>query len=328
LANYILAKALFRQGELEACHEQLEVTLMEAGSTATEQILAGELAFDKEFQEYLSSRLAGNSVLAVILRRTDTMRAVAQQYKSTGIEEAAPGVLQFKAMGGADLHLDAGDPDELKPLAREVLFYLVDQGQVERDVLLEHFWPHHPPGRQVANLHTAIYSLRRVLGKEAIQHDAAVYSLSEDLLWEFDVERFERAAQVAEGLPPGDPRRLFALTEAINSYGGSFLSEFDTEWVLNRRRQLELRYLDLLAHHAQEALVRNQPARALTTLRDALEIDPLRDDTNRQFIEVLGRLGRRSEIVEHYQRYIRLLSSELGLDPPEDIRALYTRLIG
>jgi LuxR family maltose regulon positive regulatory protein len=328
LANYILAMAYFRQGKLDACQDQLELTLTEAGSTTTEQILAGELNFDEEFSEFVRSRFAGNSVLAVILRRIETMRAIAQQYKLSDVEQDSPGVIQFVAMGGADVRVDSSDPDELKPLAREVLFYLVDQSPVERDVLLEHFWPHHPPGRQVANLHTAIYSLRRVLGKEAIQHDATMYSLAEDLRWEYDVARFERAAQVAESLPPGDPRRLFALTEAINSYGGAYLSEFDTEWVLDRRRLLELRYLDLLAQHAQEALVRNQPTRALTTLRDALEIDPLRDDTNRQYLEVLGRLGRRSEVVEHYQRYVRLLSSELGLDPPEDIRSLYSRLIG
>jgi LuxR family maltose regulon positive regulatory protein len=327
MANFLLAKAYYRQGELEACKQQLEIAFVEAGSTATEQIIAGELAFEAEFQEFMNSRMAGNSIFAVIQRRIDTMRATAQQYKSAEFEEAVPGIMKFQAMGGVEVHFDAGDPDVLKPLAREVLFYLVDQGQVERDVLLEHFWPHHPPGRQVANLHTAIYSLRRALGKEAIQHEAAMYRLADELNWEYDVERFERAAQVSDGLPPGDPRRLFALTEAIHSYGGSFLPEFDTEWVLERRRLLELRYLDLLAHHAQEALIRNQPARALTTLRDALEIDPLRDDTNRQYLEVLGRLGRRSDIVEHYQRYIRLLSSELGLDPPEDISALYAQLI-
>lgn len=328
LANYLLSKAYFLQGNLEACRRQLEQTLLEAGSTATEQILAGEFVFDEEFLEYLDSYLAEDSVFALIMRRIETMRATAQQYSSASRDEADTGVLQFVAMGRAEVQLHADDIAELKPLAREVLFYLVDQGQVERDVLLEHFWPHHPPGRQVANLHTAIYSLRRVLGKESIEHDSAMYGLSPALVCEYDVDRFERAAQVAEGVPPGDPRRLFALTEAIHSYGGSFLPEFDSDWAMHRRRALELRYLDLLAHHAQEALVRNQPARALTTLRDALEIDPLRDDTNRQYLEVLGRLGRRSEIVEHYQRYIRLLSSELGLDPPDDIRALYARLIG
>jgi two-component SAPR family response regulator len=83
-----------------------------------------------------------------------------------------------------------------------------------------------------------------------------------------------------------------------------------------------------LASHADEALVRDQPLRAISTLRQALEIDPLRDDTNLRFLEALGRLGRRSELVAHYQRYVRLLSEELGLDPPESVRQLYARLIG
>ena len=116
-------------------------------------------------------------------------------------------------------------------------------------------------------------------------------------------------------------------TEAINSYTGSFLAEFDSEWVIERRRDLELQYLDLLAQHAEEALVRDQPLRAVNTLRQALQIDPYRDDTNFQFLEALGRLGRRGELIAHYQKYVNLLSTDLGLDPPQPVRELYLRLI-
>jgi two-component SAPR family response regulator len=235
--------------------------------------------------------------------------------------------LLFVALGDALVQQRDGQVADLKPLAREVLFHLVDHQRVERDILLETFWPHHPPGRQVANLHTGVYSLRRELGKNAILHEGTIYSLNTELPIEYDVNRFERAAAIAEGLPPGDPRRLFALTEAINSYGGVFLPEFSSDWVVERRRALEIRYLELLKNHAEEALMRDQPLRAVNTLRQALKIDPYRDDTNFFFLEALGRLGRRSEIVAHYQRYIRLLSDELGLDPPESMRELYARLI-
>nr|NIS80001.1 hypothetical protein [Anaerolineales bacterium] len=182
-------------------------------------------------------------------------------------------------------------------------------------------------GRQVANLHTAVYSLRRALGRDVILHEGTTYALNTEILIEYDVARFERSASIAEGLPPGDPRRMFALTEAINSYSGSFLPEFMSDWVLERRRALEIHYLDLLAQHAEEALIRDQPIRAVNTLRQALQIDPYRDDTNMRFLEALGRLGRRSEIVAHYQKYVRLLSTELGLDPPKPIRELYSKLI-
>jgi DNA-binding SARP family transcriptional activator len=327
IAHFINAKAELTLGHLEAASEAISDALDWAGANGTEQLLAGEMSFDEDLRSFARSHAGANPVLALILRRIEAMRVVSQQYRQK-IEVVAPpdtltmlGLGQTRGLGGGE---DAAD---LKPLAREVLFFLVDCGQVERDVLLESFWPHHPPGRQVANLHTAIYSLRRMFGKDVILHEGTAYSVNLEIPLKYDVERFERAADVAAGLPPGDPRRMFALTEAINSYGGTLLPEFSSNWVLERRRTLELRYLDLLAQHAQEAMMRDQPARALQTLRQALEIDPYRDDTNMHFLEALGRLGRRSEVVEHYQRYVRLLADELGLDPPDEVRELYTRLI-
>jgi two-component SAPR family response regulator len=165
------------------------------------------------------------------------------------------------------------------------------------------------------------------VGKDVITLSDGVYSISNETDLQYDVGKFEKAAAVAERLPSGDPRRLFALTEAINNYGGPFLSETDTPWAEQRRRSLELRYLDLVAGASSEALTRDQPERALEMLRRALSIDPLRDDFNYRLIEALGRLGRVREIVAHYQKYSHDLRQELGLDPPTPIRDLYDRLI-
>jgi two-component SAPR family response regulator len=327
LALYFLARAHLSCDDVEAAREALESGLDWAGANGVEQVLAGEMAYDSVFKDFARGHLGNHPVLSVVLRRIETMRAVAHHYQDISHVSDESTKLVFVALGDVLVQQRDGQVADLKPLAREVLFHLVDHQRVERDILLETFWPHHPPGRQVANLHTAVYSLRRELGKNAILHDGAVYCLNAELPLEYDVNRFERAAGVAEGLPPGDPRRLFALTEAINSYGGAFLPEFSSDWVIERRRALEMRYLELLKNHAEEALVRDQPLRAVNTLRQALKIDPYRDDTNYFFLEALGRLGRRSEVVAHYQRYIRLLSDELGLDPPESLRELYARLI-
>jgi len=327
MAYYLKTKAEFSLGNLEAAGTSITEALDWAGTNGTEQLLAGEMTFDEDVRSFARSHAGKHPVLALILRRIEAMRDVSQQYQETIEDVAPPDTLTMLGLGQTHVLGGGEDAADLKPLAREVLFFLVDCGQVERDALLESFWPHHPPGRQVANLHTAIYSLRRMFGKDVILHEGTAYSVNLEIPLKYDVERFERAADVAAGLPPGDPRRMFALTEAINSYGGPLLPEFSSDWVLERRRTLELRYLDLLAQNAQEAMMRDQPARALQTLRQALEIDPYRDDTNMHFLEALGRLGRRSEVVEHYQRYVRLLSDELGLDPPNEVRELYTRLI-
>jgi two-component SAPR family response regulator len=128
-------------------------------------------------------------------------------------------------------------------------------------------------------------------------------------------------------MPSGDPRRLFALTEAINAYRGPFLPSFTSNWIIDRRRLLERKILGILILHAEEALVRGLPRQAIESLRRAVELEPLRDDLNFRYLEVLGRLERRNEVVGHYRRYVRLLADELGLDPPDALRNLYERLI-
>jgi DNA-binding SARP family transcriptional activator len=256
------------------------------------------------------------------------MRTLAEVYREPSIETDGEVEFELVALGDAGM-LRNGEPiEEMTPFARELLFYLADRKRVERDTVIETFWPDSPPGRQTSNLHTAVYSLRRAIGKGTILSDGSVYSMDPDFSIEYDVTRFENTAEVAEALPPGDPRKLFALTEAINLYSGPYLPEFSSNWVTERRRMLEMRYLDLTASYADEALLRDQPLRAVTALREALKMDPTRDDLNLRILEVLGRLGRRSEIVSHYQRYVRLLADELGLDPPEVLRDTYSRLIG
>lgn len=328
LILYFLAKACKVAGAEEKALSTFEEALTWAGSRGTEQLLAAEMHYDDEMRAFVSRKLSGNLAVSVVLHRIETMRAVAQQYREPAEAEQSTPTLAFFALGRAKIVSEALTVSDLKPLVREILFYLVDRGRVGRDQLLETFWPKYSAGRQVSNLHTAVYSVRRALGKDAVIFDGSVYMLSRELNVEYDVTRFERAAGVAEGLPMGDPRRLFALTEAINSYPGSFLPEMDSEWVLERRRALELRYLDLLAAHSEEALVRNQPLRAVHTLHQALKIDPFRDDTNLRLLEALGRLGRRSEVVAHYRQYVRLMADELGLDPSQAVRELYSRLIG
>ncbi len=116
-------------------------------------------------------------------------------------------------------------------------------------------------------------------GKDFICLDGVVYSPSSDVDLAYDV-RVRATARVAQDLPVGDPRRLFAFTEAIRQYGVHSCSSQNPIGWLNVRRNLEMLYLDLISQHADEALMRDQPLRAVQHLQDALAIDPYRDDLN------------------------------------------------
>ncbi len=328
LAHFFLALAKMENGEPQEALGQFETCIAWAGGHGTEQIVAAELVYKPSFLASARENMGDDPVFSIVQQRIDTMSALAQAYREPQDEAEGAVELELVAFGQARV-LRGGTPiEDMTPFARELLFHLADNKRLDRDVLIETFWPDFPPGRQTSNLHTAVYSLRRSIGKDTILSDGSTYSLNPDYTIEYDVVRFENTADVAEALPPGDPRKLFALTEAINLYTGPYLPEFSSNWVTERRRLIELRYLDLAASYADEALLRDQPTRAVTALREALKMDPYRDDLNLMILEVLGRLGRRSEIVSHYQRYVRLMADELGLDPPQALRDTYTRLIG
>jgi ATP/maltotriose-dependent transcriptional regulator MalT len=328
LALYFLARSHHLSGDLAKTREMLEKMLTWCGSNGTVQLIAAEYYADQPFWEFSRKQLQGNSVKSMIQHRIDMMKAIAQQYEKVSSEPTSTPSIEVLSLGRVDIISEDAPINDLKPLTREILVYIIDHERVDRDVLLEAFWPEYPPGRQVSNLYTAIYSMRRALGKDSITLDGTIYGMNPDLPIIYDVERFEHAASVADRIPQGDPRRYFALTEAINSYSGGFLPEFSSDWVLERRRGLELRFLELLVAHVDEALIRNQPLRALSSLKRALNLDPYRDDLNHKYLETLGFLERRSEIVAHYQSYVQLLANDLALDPPDSIRSLYEKLIG
>jgi two-component SAPR family response regulator len=327
LVYYFLARAAFEMKNEGRSIQDLAEALSLAGRFGAEQVIAAELRFDAGFAEFTSEHFKSDPTFLLIRNRIDTLMTLERRYESSVDEEPGELTLAFEALGVTRVFVNGAEVKRLKPMATEILYYLLDRGRVARDQLMEAFWPEQAPGRQVSSLHTAIYSIRRELGKEAIHFDGTLYRIDPERSVQYDVAKFEQAASIAEGLPPGDPRSMFALTEAVNLYGGQFLPEFDSEWVNERRRELELRYLDLLANYSEEALIRGRASEAVGWLREALSLDPLRDDTNRYYLEALGRLGRRSEIVVHYQEYVRVLAEELGLDPPEEVRELYDRLI-
>jgi DNA-binding SARP family transcriptional activator len=296
-------------------------------TTGSAQPVAAELLADPALVRFLEAELASDAGWRHLLTRLNVLQSLAKRFGAPPAESAPPDRLVARTLGRSSLALGNRPLTDLKPLAREVLFFLVDERRVERDVLLEQFWPEHLPGRQAANLHMAIYGLRRELGKDAISLDGTAYQLSQAVHLDYDADAFEHAAGLAQRLAPGDPRRLFALTEAVNTYGGAFLPGLSSSWVQDRRRVLESCYLDLLAEAADEAMSSAQAEAAVRFLRMALDIDPFRDDVHLRYLEALGELGRQSEIVSHYRGYVRLLADELGLDPPEPIRSLYQRLI-
>lgn len=327
LAHLFIAKSSLKLENDPRAISEFERALDHASTHGTEQFLAAEISADQEIHQALADALADHPMVELINHRIVDMKDVKRRYQSSTSIETESDALRVSALGKLEVYQSHTLITELKPLARELFLYILDNERAERDEILEVFWPDHPHGRQVSNLHTTLYNIRRYLGKDVIQSEIPIYLVNRDVDIQYDVQQFENVANLALSLSPGDPRRFFALTDAVHLYTGSFMPEYTANWVLERRYELERMFLDLLITHSEEAVVRNRPREAESSLRQALKIDPFPDETNLRYMEILGQLGRRNELTSHYQRYIRILSTELGLEPSETVRELYARLI-
>jgi DNA-binding SARP family transcriptional activator len=99
------------------------------------------------------------------------------------------------------------------------------------------------------------------------------------------------------------------------------------DWALEQRQALGDMYLALLLAQADELMSLTRYLEARKALSKALEREPLRDDIHGRMLLCLSGIGRRHEVVDHYRRYRERLRTELGLDPPQEIRTLYSRLL-
>ena len=326
LCEILLACASLKLKDEAAAIEALGEAFTKASLSGQMQKLTSELSFQPDLLKLVRTEFADTPTMLKVEDNLRSMRILAKELISKArSEETSPRELSLEALGKMSIRL-GGDPlSGPKPRALHVLCYLVDRGHENRDVLLERFWPGHPPGKGVANLHADVYSLRRAIGKKAILLEGTTYRMSADVPIRFDVAEFEAAATQATRLSRADPRRFELQESAIESYRGDFLPGVSGDWVHARRERLETLYLDLLVDHSSEALLRGRPVEALKSLRKALEIDEMREDTNAYLMEALGRLGRKAELSVHYHRYVRTLTDELGIDPARIVREAYIR---
>jgi DNA-binding SARP family transcriptional activator len=327
LVSNFIALARLLSGDKQAAQEALESALYAANRDSTEQILAGEWVYDDRLLIFGHDALERHPAFSAVGLRVDHMRAVARHYQSSPTEEPKAGELRLEALGSSKVRIGTDRQADIEPLQRQLLFFLADRQPVERDQILETFWPDSPLGRKVSSLYTAAYSLKRSLERDVIVNDGPLYRLQPDPPVRYDVAAFTSEANLALGMAVGDPRRSFALHQALKGYGGDFLPEFSADWVIERRRELERIYLRVLTEHAAESEAHGQMERALESLAKSLAIDPLRDDLNYRYLDTLGRLGRRNQVIGHYQKYVHRLTDELGLDPPEETQRLYEQII-
>lgn len=206
------------------------------------------------------------------------------------------------------------DPLQRQPALQLLLLALV----LRPDTILlrQHIaftlWPDTTETRARANLRQGLYALRSILGQhvplEVTQQTALLRS--DASAFQVDLWEFERAAASER------------YSQMIDLYRGALLDGVDTDWLAPARERYQRAYHRALERCAEAAEQRGDWRRAAQLTEQLLAGDPLSEHHVRAMMWRLARSGDRTAALDHYERFCRLLESELHTEPEPATRDL------
>jgi predicted ATPase/DNA-binding SARP family transcriptional activator len=256
---------------------------------------------------------------------------------SGGPTAAPPDLVRVDLLGGFAVTVVAdgaerplGDRWRLRKAKSLVKLLALAPGHaVHRDLLAEALWPERPAAAAANNLHQAVHAARRAV--QACGIDGAhllglrddVVTLCPDVPLDVDVERFEAAAQHAQGTAdPAAHRRALAL------YPGDLLPQDQYEdWALPRRASLRSRRRDLRVALAELLAAGGASAEAARLACEVLDAEPLHEPGCRLLMTLHAAAGRAQEALQLYGRLREGLAEATGADPDPLTRRLYRELL-
>lgn len=199
-----------------------------------------------------------------------------------------------------------------------LLVYLALTREAARDQLAQLLWPDEAAERARHALSQTLYLLRQAFGESCIENTGQLLRFGAPV--ECDALQFEGA--VARG----------DLVQAVSLYRGAFLKdvslsespEFEA-WVDRERAKygrLHRRACRLLI----DGLVgERRLVEAIEAAREWVSLEPFDDEAQHRLIELLAANGQRSDALEHYGLYEKLLARD-ELVPLDETRALVAQL--
>jgi DNA-binding SARP family transcriptional activator len=189
-------------------------------------------------------------------------------------------------------------------LPRLLFFFAMERPYVTRSEICQAFWPDLTADQAINVFHVTKRRLHKALvgiKTDTLIHTDGFYYINPEVEVYYDVVDFVEALVEAR-LQPELKDKVAAWERAVALHSHSFLYAQQDVWAINRRHDYQVGYIEALAGLAQTRLDEQMPEQALALYQKALAEDAYRQDLHRNIMNIYSMLGRRSEMVGHYQR--------------------------
>ncbi|MDL5159045.1 BTAD domain-containing putative transcriptional regulator [Actinomycetospora termitidis] len=198
---------------------------------------------------------------------------------------------------------------------------------VERDLLCTELWSDAAmPRNPAASLHTRMTRLRDWLGipRDGLVSATGAYTLQIDPAT-VDLTRFHRAADAALGAV--GPHTVDVADEALAVWGGCPWPGLSSPRLDLARRHAQARHRLVVETRIRGLLEVGRPLEAVDAVTPLVAEEPEVEVWHALLVRALHETGRPREATEAYLAARRHLRAELAVDPGEELREAYRRLL-
>lgn len=214
----------------------------------------------------------------------------------------------------------------LRTATQQLIVYLVlHPDGAASEQLTEAIWPGKDPQRTRARLWQSATDARAVIG-DALTRQGERYTLDRSRL-SIDLDQLETLTSQAKKATDSDVENQL-LEQAASLLHGAPLAGCDYPWADAHLRDLAARCVELLQQTGSARLARGEPHAALKAAEQGLQLDQYNETLWRLALEAEHALGLRESVTRRYRQLTRTLDEQLGLQPSQQTRHLYRRLLG
>lgn len=185
------------------------------------------------------------------------------------------------------------------------------------------------PGGALKNL---FYRLRMILNttfacNAFIKTLRGAYAWNNEFPVELDIELFEDKCNAARAETDMD-RKVLLLEEAISLYVGDFLPAYTSEqWILQRSAYYHTLYVSCIKQLASLYEAQGSFEKMEILCINALKLEEFDEAVHCYLMKAYIHQNKKIKAEEHYKQTSRLLYSELGTSPSEEMQNLYQELL-
>jgi len=210
---------------------------------------------------------------------------------------------------------------------RVLVALLTTEDGLTLDQLADLVWSGDPPKSSRAALHVHLGSLRKLLAEAppglTVERRGGRYGLAR-CDWEFDVALADDlSVRAGEMLSNGEANAAAEhLQAALDLWTGEAFTVVGEEVSATAAYRLQLVRLDLEEQLVEALLEADEPTRAEALAVRFIETEPYRERRWAQLMRALAFQERAAEALAAYQQVRRILDSDLGVEPGEELNRL------